>query len=839
MGSRKAEVKADTKKTPVKEVRSRKKAVQKDPLVFMPYVLGISAVLLALLFTMEQTGYLGNNLTPVFKGFFGYGIYAIPIYLVVIGVFWKTDRENNASAGRYLLCTLNFIFLLSVIHLHTASAAERSFTQDGISYLKVFYRNGGEGIGAGIIGGSIGSGIEFLIGSTLTYIVSYLTIVVTLTFMVGSTPARMFRAIINAFRKISLAKAERAENEMQKTVVPTHIKPKKPDKKQEATFISPPAIEPAKANTEPSADAKKTQKQDDNEYKSIFDEADNEEKLLEDGSENQTDKYDSEAETEIPSETSKETDEPENEQTELPADGDEIAETEEVDTKPSAPVYVFPPLSLLSEGSSDFLRSSPQNIAITGQKLISILRTYGVKASLVSTSRGPAVTRYEVLPDEGIRVSRVEGLADDIRMRLAASSVRIETNIPGKAAIGIEIPNETASIVKLRDLIDNDLFRNNPSKLYVCLGVDVGGNSVYFDIPDMPHLLIAGATGMGKSVCLNSIIVSLLYRATPDEVKFILIDPKKIELSCYNGIPHLLVPVVNEPRTAAGSLNWAVNEMERRYTLMEQLGNARNLEEYNEMVEGDPEREKLPYIIIIIDELADLIMSAKDAVENSICRLAQKARAAGIHLIVGTQRPSTDVITGLIKANIPSRIAFTVSQSVDSRIILDENGAESLLGKGDMIYAPVKMMKKLRVQGAYVDGKTEVSAVCQFIKNAAQAEYSDDVIKMIEEEAKLCGEKPGRRKSDENGAPLESDEKEDPLFLDAIGVAFEFETMSTSLLQRKLSVGYARAQKIIDMMEDRGYVGKFDAATKKRKILISREEYDEMRLNRTKEKADA
>ncbi|MDD4125758.1 MAG: DNA translocase FtsK, partial [Eubacteriales bacterium] len=475
---------------------------------------------------------------------------------------------------------------------------------------------------------------------------------------------------------------------------------------------------------------------------------------------------------------------------------------------------------------------------LTGQKLISVLRTYGVKASMVSTSRGPAVTRYEVLPDEGIRVSRIEGLADDIRMRLAASSVRIESNIPGKAAIGIEIPNETASIVKLRDLIDNDMFRINPSKLFVCLGVDVGGNPVYFDIPDMPHLLIAGATGMGKSVCINSIIISLLYRATPDEVKFILIDPKKIELSCYNGIPHLLVPVVNEPRTAAGSLNWAVNEMERRYTLMEQLGNTRNLEEYNEIVEGDPEKDKLPYIVIIIDELADLIMSAKDAVENSICRLAQKARAAGIHLIVGTQRPSTDVITGLIKANIPSRIAFTVSQSVDSRIILDENGAEALLGKGDMIYAPVKMMKKLRVQGAYVDGKSEVTAVCQFIKNAAQAEYSEDVIKMIEEEAKLCGEKTGKRKTEEPGLFM-GEEKEDPLFIDAIGVAFEFETMSTSLLQRKLSVGYARAQKIIDMMEDRGYVGKFDPATKKRKINITRDEYDELRLNRSGEKADA
>ncbi|MDD6300657.1 MAG: DNA translocase FtsK 4TM domain-containing protein [Ruminococcus sp.] len=493
--------------------------------------------------------------------------------------------------------------------------------------------------------------------------------------------------------------------------------------------------------------------------------------------------------------------------------------------------YVFPPVSLLQEDNEENNEESYDIIIETGKKLITVLDSYGVKAKLVSTSRGPTVTRYEVLPDAGVRVNKIANLADDIRMRMAATNIRIETNIPGKSAIGIEIPNKKPGIVRLRTLIDNPLFRDNKSKLFACLGVDVGGNPVYFDIPDMPHLLIAGATGMGKSVCINSIIMSLLYRAKPDEVKLILIDPKKIELAMYNDIPHLSVPVVTEPRKAAGSLNWAVVEMEKRYTLMQEVGGARTLNEYNAMIEGDPERDKLPYIVIVIDELADLIMSAPDEVETSICRLAQKARAAGIYLIIGTQRPTVDVITGLIKANVPSRIAFTVQSQIDSRTIIDTAGAEKLCGKGDMLFAPVKALKPIRVQGSFVD-TTEVTAVCTFVRNAAKATYDEEVIKQIEAEAKLCGLKPSQRAKEEAAAAGGGEEKEDPLFLDAIGVAFEFETMSTSLLQRRLSVGYSRAQKMIDMMEARGYVGKFDTQTKKRKIVITFEEYQQLRLNK-------
>ncbi len=335
---------------------------------------------------------------------------------------------------------------------------------------------------------------------------------------------------------------------------------------------------------------------------------------------------------------------------------------------------------------------------------------------------------------------------------------------------------------------------------------------------------------MGKSVCINSIIISLLYRAKPDEVKLILIDPKRIELSEYNGIPHLMVPVITEPKKAAGTLNWACIEMEKRYTLIQEVG-VRNLAEYNSVVRDDPERETIPYVVIIIDELADLMMTAPDDVETSICRLAQKARAAGMHLVVGTQRPSVDVITGLIKANIPSRIAFTVASQVDSRTILDMAGAEKLMGRGDMLYYPVGAMKPVRVQGAFVDGKTEVTAITQFIKDAAEVQYNEEVINMIEQEAKLCGVKHSKRDVFNDKV---DDEKDDPMIISALEVAFDCGNVSTSLLQRRLSLGYARAARIVDKLERRGYVGQFDAATKKRAILITKEEFLELKLNSQK-----
>ena len=493
------------------------------------------------------------------------------------------------------------------------------------------------------------------------------------------------------------------------------------------------------------------------------------------------------------------------------------------------PPYVFPPITLLTEGGSDSFGATPADITRTSEKLVETLASFGVRTRIINTSCGPSVTRYELQPESGVKVKAIANLADDIALHLAATSIRMECPIPGKSAVGIELPNKNVSTVRLRDLIANHVFRDSKEKLLVCLGVDVGGNPIYLNIAKMPHLLVAGATGMGKSVCINSMIVSLLYRARPDEVKLILIDPKKIEFSDYNGIPHLLVPVVTEPKKAAGTLNWAVNEMEKRFSLFAQVG-ARELAEYNDIIKDDPERESIPSVVIIIDELADLMMTAPDEVETSICRLAQKARAAGMHLIIGTQRPSVDVITGLIKANVPSRIACTVASQVDSRTILDMAGAEKLMGRGDMLYSPVGSLKPIRVQGAFVDGKNEVTAVCQFIKDAAGASYNEEVMSMIEQEAMMCGEKHSKRSRDDGGAADTSD-KDDPMLLEAIEVAFESGTVSTSLLQRRLSLGYSRAARIVDTLERRGIVGSFDPATKKRSVLISKEQLLEMKLN--------
>ncbi len=510
------------------------------------------------------------------------------------------------------------------------------------------------------------------------------------------------------------------------------------------------------------------------------------------------------------------------------ADGIELVKVE------PEQVYIFPPVSLLTpqeQGKNGF---SPEEIRKTSELLEQTLANFNVRAKVVNTSSGPSLTRYEVQPEPGVRVRAIANLHDDIALHLEAPSIRMEAPIPGKAAVGIEIPNKNTNLVRLRELLESPAFEKHPSKLYCCLGVDVVGNPVYLDVAKMPHLLIAGATGMGKSVCINSLIVSLLYRAKPDEVKMIMIDPKKVEFADYNGIPHLLVPVVTEPKKAAGTLSWAVMEMERRFSEIQDVG-ARNLEEYNSITADDPEKEYIPQVVIVIDELADLMMTAPTEVENSICRLAQKARAAGMYLIIGTQRPSVDVITGLIKANIPSRIACKVASQVDSRTILDVAGAEKLLGRGDMLYNPVGVMKAIRVQGAFVEGK-EVIAVCTYLRQAAQAQYNEDVMQMIEKEAQLCGEKPSKRSGAEGG---DDGNDTDPLEMQALEIAVESDTISTSLIQRRLSVGYARAARIIDKLERKGFVGAFDATAKKRKVLITKEALLQMKMNKVDDAANA
>lgn len=854
------------KKAAAAEQTSIPEKEKRQPLGIAPYIVGAIAIFIIIAFFLPDTGIIGPFIKDIMLGLFGGGGYAVPFYMLFLAVFRKRDVNNGVANAKIGFAVGSFLSILAMIQLF-APAPEAA---EGVGFLKNLYNSGIALQGAGAVGSLIGIGLQKLIGRVAAIILSSFMAAILLIFLFGSTPRRVLRGIVNWFNDIFSV----VSNEREEEPAPVEPTPKKPireetkparEAKSAKKTVAPipddvvnagddaVTVEPEPEKIEKSSEINRDKPFDDDEingeYKKIFEE---EEDYVA-GPQNKPQAFDEVAEADIPvkdddthddeppfdmvdgyvkPEPEYKPDIPTEELTKLDPELLETV-TSELPISDEQP-YVFPPISLLQEDTEANAEESYDVIVETGRKLISVLESYGVKAKLVSTSRGPAVTRYEVLPDAGVRVNKISNLSEDIRMRMAATSIRIETNIPGKAAIGIEIPNKNPAIVRLRTLIDNPIFRDNKSKLFVCLGVDVGGNPVYFDIPDMPHLLIAGATGMGKSVCINSIIMSLLYRANPDDVKLILIDPKKIELATYNDIPHLSVPVVTEPRKAAGSLNWAVVEMEKRYTLMQEIGDARNLKEYNSMIEGDPEREKLPYIVIVIDELADLIMSAPDEVETSICRLAQKARAAGIYLIIGTQRPTVDVITGLIKANVPSRIAFTVQSQIDSRTIIDTSGAEKLCGKGDMLFAPVKALKPIRVQGSFVDG-TEVASVCTFVRNAAKATYDEEVIRQIEAEAKLCGLKPSQRAKEEAAAAGGGDEKEDALFLDAIGVAFEFGTMSTSLLQRKLSVGYSRAQKMIDMMEARGYVGKFDTQTKKRKINITMEEYQQLRINKESE----
>ncbi len=505
--------------------------------------------------------------------------------------------------------------------------------------------------------------------------------------------------------------------------------------------------------------------------------------------------------------------------------------TSEKPAKPSAPVYNFPPISMLTEDTTTEREDIKDELQENAVKLVDTLDSFNVKTKIENISRGPTITRYELALDRGTRVKSILNLVDDIALNLATRGVRIEAPITGKSAVGIEVPNKNQSTVHLRTLIESEQFVNAKSRLTVCLGEDVAGEAVFADIAKMPHLLIAGTTGSGKSVCINCIIMSLLYKASPADVKLMLIDPKKVELNIYNGIPHLLVPVISETKKAAGALSWAVAEMERRYGLIEEVG-VRDINAYNKVTKDDPDYEYMERIVIIIDELADFMMTAPDDVEESIARLAQKARAAGMHLIIGTQRPSVNVITGIIKANIPSRIAFTVQNQVDSRVILDKTGAENLIGRGDMLFFPVGASEPRRVQGAFIS-ENDIEEVVSYIKNmnSNYGVYSDEVANQIEREAQKCDV--GGKKKDKGG-DFDSDGPggvEDPMLDAAIELAIESKKISTSLIQRRLSLGYGRAAKIIDRMERLGYVSAPDGQ-KPREVLITRQEFMEMRLRK-------
>lgn len=505
--------------------------------------------------------------------------------------------------------------------------------------------------------------------------------------------------------------------------------------------------------------------------------------------------------------------------------------------KAPMPVYDYPPIDLLTQGKHASVAGAETELRESSACLLDTLDSFNIEAQIIGIVRGPSVTRFELTIPRGIKISRITALADDIALSLGAANVRIAP-IPDKVAVGIEVPNKTVNTVFIRECIGSPAFANAKSRLSFAVGKDITGKPVIGDIAKMPHMLIAGTTGSGKSVCINSMLISLLYKSTPEEVRLIMVDPKMVELGNYNGIPHLLIPVVTDPKKAAGALNWAVGEMERRYKLFADH-QVRNLVGYNDLMrsekakaeqteDGHPEQyQVLPQIVIVIDELADLMMVAAKEVENSICRIAQKARAAGMHLVVATQRPSADVITGIMKANIPSRIAFAVASQIESRIILDTTGAEKLIGKGDMLYAPLGEGKPTRVQGCFISNE-EIEAVIARIKETSTAEYSEEILEHIEQQA----EQVGNNKGGGSSGTSDPGDDEDELIEEAIEVIMDCRQASTSMLQRRLKLGYSRAARIIDQIEDRGIIGPSEGS-KPRQILISREDWQEMKLRRT------
>lgn len=759
-------------------------------------------MLLCLIFT-EYSGFLGYLFHSLLLGLFSIGAFCIPIALIFMVIYWKKDYEQGYIKYRVIFAILFTLNISTLYHCFTGQSETFNISS--------LWSSGMEFSSGGVFGGLLGSALYALIGKPGLIIVTVIMILVFGIFLAGFTPHVVASSIISSFKDKRENKKERES--IKKIIYEDKPEPEYPDN-GDSTIVDEPTVDPA---------IFERIMNDINAQNEMVQNSDTE---IEQTNEVIGEKKFDDAEGKVVIEP---------EITEIPITLSEEIEIdrhplEEEKKKPKKKVnskYIFPPVSLLSIDKAPKADDITEELRTNANKLVDTLNSFKVRTTIINISRGPTITRYELAPEEGVRVKSISNLVDDISLSLASSGIRIEAPIPGKSAVGIEVPNKNVETVYLRELIESKKFKESKSRITVSLGMDVAGAPIFVDIAKMPHLLIAGATGMGKSVCINSMICSLLYKATPDEVKLILIDPKKVELNIYNNLPHLLIPVVSDPKKAAGSLQWAVSEMERRFALIEDVG-VRDIYNYNIATKDDDNYEFMPHVVIIIDELADLMMTAPDSVEDSICRLAQKARAAGMHLIIGTQRPSVDVITGLIKANIPSRIAFTVASQIDSRTILDTTGAEKLIGRGDMLYAPVGASKPIRVQGAFVS-ESEVEEVTKFIKeNSVQTEYDTEVIEQIDREAAKCITKKG------TSAPAlqddsDNDEPGDPLLDEAIKIAVEAQKISTSLLQRKLSIGYGRAAKLVDMMEHKGIVSAPDG-NKPRRVLINETQYLEMTM---------
>ncbi len=728
-------------------------------------------------------------------GVFGFCAIFLPILIGLVAVLYALDKLYGTLTAKVIESAVLIVLIGAAIDIFTQRDVDASFWQHLVSSY-------GLGIkGGGFLGALIGTPIYNAFGGTGAGITVILLACVFLMLITGTTLIALFKAMMKPVEKIGeqaeLVYAERAS--AAEADAQASLEPKKAEKtkKKNSRLIDISVDDIPEERNPIKPDMNDMQKRVVATYHDV-------EKSGVTLPETAEATVDSSVEQAQPARAS----EPSDEQTNEIKNSSGITITDEG--------YRFPPLSLLKEPAFEDARTASADLDSTAAHLVDTLRSFGVETRIVDISRGPAVTRYELQPCAGVKISKITNLADDIALNLATAGVRIEAPIPNKAAVGIEVPNKNTCSVSVREVIESPAFANSKSKLTVALGRDIAGNVVVTDIAKMPHGLIAGATGSGKSVCINSIIISLLYKSNPDEVKLLLIDPKVVELGIYNGIPHLLVPVVTDPRKASGALGWAVSEMEKRYKLFAE-NNVRDLSGYNKLAENSDTMTKMPQIVIVIDELADLMMTAPNEVEESICRIAQKARAAGMHLIIATQRPSVDVVTGLIKANVPSRIAFMVSSQVDSRTILDVGGAEKLLGRGDMLFSPVGATKANRIQGCFVSDE-EVEAVVEYVKADLTTEYDEDVINEIERQAAI-------EKKQKSGL-AEDGPSDDPMLQNAISVVVDAGQASTSLLQRKLKLGYARAARIIDELEERGIVGPYEGA-KPRQVLISKAQLQE------------
>ncbi len=844
-----AQKKKRTARRSPKDLKKRPKIEERAIHILMPYILGLFALFFALCFLLEEgkMGFFGGA-ALLLRGLFSVGAYAFPAFLCVHAVFYKRDLLAGSHLYKFWFTFGDMAFIGALCGIFSGN--EPTFSP------KDNYLGGIEHTAGGLVGGTVYAFLDWCMGFFAPVVV-VLAVIVFTTFLFGKTPADLIRAILIPLGekmredhedRIDRRALERERKEEERLLLAKKIAKEENDRfreevknKKKGKKCAVSMEEGEEVHSEIPEDLVPTGEETirlNPQTGEVIEEISREPAPVREII--PIEEMESEPVPSLNEEVAAEEDIAVTEE-EVKAAlkekfGDDIdleksiVSSEEEEKEEEKEEYRFPPISLLQAGVPADAGSKTEQLN-TANKLVETLASFGVKTTISGIAKGPAVTRYELQPQRGVRVRSIVNLTDDIALAMAAGGVRIEAPIPGKEAVGIEVPNKARETVFVRELIENPDFAGNASRLNCSLGKDVAGNHIYCDLSKMPHILIAGATGMGKSVCLNSLIVSMLYHATPEEVQMILIDPKKVEMGKYNGIPHLLVPVVSDSKKAAGALNWAVIEMEKRFIELEEVG-VRDIKGYNEVTKNDPDRRHMSHIVIIIDELADLMMTAKNEVETSICRLAQKARAAGMHLVIGTQRPSVDVITGLIKANVPSRIACTVASQVDSRTIIDIMGAEKLLGKGDMLYAPVGSSKPLRVQGCFVSD-AEVEAVCDFIRSQRGASYDEAVSNMIEREAQKCGEKKkgfgGFESEGGDGATIGLFADKDPLLEKAIDVAVTEKKVSTSLLQRKLSVGYARAAKLIDFMAEMNVVGPY-AGSKPREVLWTEQYYAEYKM---------